>query len=216
MCLLATSEESNALQLNSHNNAKELTSLISTLNTSLKEKDGDVLEWFNWIQSNFLIIKDMIESYEKKLKKRRGGAAKIAMMKMRAMIAKGKAKKLKTEEEKKAEAEALAKEAGETESDKKTADAAEDVDDEKSEKSADDEKKPEEETKELLGTDPSMDDMKKILGSTLLKLKEQGLSGKKLAQIFHKNSFDAEDYMQFKMLAQLPMHQVASLKFEDI
>ena len=113
-------------------------------------QEKDIMEWFDWIQKNFLIIKDMIKSYEKKLKKRKNGAAKIAMMKMRAMIAKGKAKKLKTPEEKKAEEEKLSKEAGETDAEAKA------------DESADDE--PAEGGKLLLGSDPSMDDMKKILG----------------------------------------------------
>ena len=47
------------------------------------------------------------------MKKRKNGAARLAMMKMRQMIAAGKAKKLKTDEEKKEELEKLAGESTE-------------------------------------------------------------------------------------------------------
>jgi len=44
----------------------------------------------------------------------------------------------------------------------------------------------------------------KPLPKTLPELLKLGLSGRKLAQIMVKTSLDHKDYMQLKMLTQLP------------
>tara|TARA_B110000503_G_C6848950_1_gene289982 strand:- start:397 stop:591 length:195 start_codon:yes stop_codon:yes gene_type:complete len=50
----------------------------------------DILEWWNYLEDNFNIIQKMIKNYEHDLGKRKNGAAKKAMIKMRAKIAKMK------------------------------------------------------------------------------------------------------------------------------
>ena len=51
------------------------------------------MEWWNYLEDNFSIIKEMIKNYEASLAKRKTSSAQKAMAKMRAKIAKMKAKK---------------------------------------------------------------------------------------------------------------------------
>ena len=61
-----------------------------------------------------------------------------------------------------------------------------------------------------------MIDLKKPLPNTLPELLELGLSGRKLAQMLLKPKFDHEDFMQLRMLTQLPHDVVKNLELTDL
>jgi len=55
----------------------------------------DVMEWFNWLKNNFIIIDHMVKDYEKKQLAKKNSHASAAMARMRAMMKSGRARQAK-------------------------------------------------------------------------------------------------------------------------